>query len=104
MGERTRGRFGAVSAGFRVRGGFIFNAGITISGVLVGVFAVGLTLSGLFPCNEACRNVIAEPNAVGRTQTAAALFSGLGLSLGPCSLTHPSVETDTDSARLPTPW
>jgi hypothetical protein len=85
----------------------MFSAGVTMTGTLIIAFAqrlrrvlpsipsstigvwlltsggIGLIGAGLFACNEGCRNILVEPNLVGRLHTIASLLggSGCGLSL-----------------------
>lgn len=87
--------------------GFLLNAGIVTTGLLVIVFAaglqrssrdggrskvgmillifggIGLGLSGVFACNEGCTNVIKEPNTIGTIHMLMAFVAGMCLSISP---------------------
>lgn len=82
--------------------GLAFNVGVGITGMLAVTFAVGLARqlprgwaarvgsallligglgligAGAFHCNEDCRNILAEPDFVGRLHIVASLLAGLG--------------------------
>lgn len=85
--------------------GVTFNAGVIMTGALIIVFAMGLRRvlpsitsstigfwllstggigligAGLFGCNEGCRNILVEPNFVGRLHTIGSLLGGMGCGL-----------------------
>lgn len=87
--------------------GTIFNIGVMMTGSLVIAFALGLQLqlppkvssrvgvglltfggvgligSGIFSCNEGCRNILTEPDLIGRLHMIASLFAGMGTALAP---------------------
>ena len=87
--------------------GLIFNAGVGVTGVLVIAFGMGmyrqlparpasrvglgllligglgLIGAGYFHCNEGCRNVLAEPDLVGRLHLITSLQTGMGTALAP---------------------
>jgi len=87
--------------------GFAFNFGVAATGVLIATFAIGLrrqlpenwtakagfallVIGGLgligaavFHCNESCRNVLAEPDTVGRLHLIASFLAGMGTGLAP---------------------
>jgi hypothetical membrane protein len=87
--------------------GLIFNVGATTTGVLVIVFGIGLWRqlpprtsakigfgllvmgglgligAGYFHCNEACRNILTEPDFVGRLHIIFSLLGGMGTALAP---------------------
>lgn len=87
--------------------GFLFNSGITTTGLLTAFFAVGLhrefkrstgsnagpililigsiglMLSGIFSCNENCVNIIVENTSVGTLHFVSAFIAGMGLSVAP---------------------
>lgn len=87
--------------------GLNFNIGVTITGMLLIIFAIGLwrefpskmtariglgllVLGGLgligagyFHCNEGCKNILIEPDLVGRLHMVMSLFGGLGAGLSP---------------------
>ena len=85
--------------------GLAFNLGVGTTGVLVIIFALGLQRqlpsrwtakvgsallvigglgligAGVFHCNQGCRNILTEPDFVGRLHTIASLFAGMGTRL-----------------------
>jgi hypothetical membrane protein len=87
--------------------GLIFNFGVAATGVLVIAFArgllrrlpsawtakvgaallaiggLGLIGAGAFHCNQDCRNILAEPDFVGRLHIVASLLAGIGTGLAP---------------------
>jgi len=87
--------------------GMIFNVGVAFTGVLVIIFGlalwrklpvkisakiafilfvmggVGLIGAGMFHCNEGCKNILIEPNIVGRLHSVASLLTGMGTGLAP---------------------
>lgn len=87
--------------------GQAFNFGVAITGMLVIVFGIGLRQqlpskitakigcvlliiggmgligAGYFHCNEGCKNILAEPNAVGQLHIAMSLIAGIGTGLAP---------------------
>ena len=90
--------------------GLAFNGGITVTGLLVLAFALGLKRRlpagwlpragsallagggvgllgvGLFHCDPGCRNVLVEPDWVGQVHILAALLAGTGCGVGPVFL------------------
>jgi len=87
--------------------GLIFNVGVTITGMLLIIFAIGLwrllsakktakiglgllVLGGLgligagyFHCNGGCKNILIEPDLAGRLHMIMSLLGGLGAGLSP---------------------
>jgi len=87
--------------------GLAFNLGVAATGVLVIAFALGLLRrfpptwaarvgaallaigglgligAGVFHCSQDCRNVLAEPDYVGRLHIVASLLAGMGTGLAP---------------------
>lgn len=87
--------------------GLAFNFGVTVTGMLVIAFGIGLRRqlppkitarvgfgllvvgglgligAGVFHCNEGCRNILTEPDFVGRLHIVASLFAGMGTGLAP---------------------
>ena len=87
--------------------GLIFNVGVAFTGVLVIIFGlalwrqlpakisakiafglfvmggVGLIGAGMFHCNEGCKNILIEPDIVGRLRSVASLLAGIGTGLAP---------------------
>ena len=87
--------------------GFAFNLGVATTGVLVISFGfglwrqllassaarigigllviggLGLIAAGYFHCNEGCRNVLTEPDLVGRLHIIVSLIAGMGTALAP---------------------
>jgi len=87
--------------------GMIFNVGVAFTGVLVIIFGlalwrqlpakisakiafilfvtggVGLIGAGMFHCNEGCKNILIEPDIVGRLHSVASLLAGMGTGLAP---------------------
>ena len=87
--------------------GLVFNFGVAATGVLVIAVGIGLwrklppkmsarvgvtllVLGGLgligaayFHCNEGCKNILAEPDLVGRLHIAFSLLGGMGTGLAP---------------------
>ncbi|MEN8196603.1 MAG: DUF998 domain-containing protein, partial [Pseudomonadota bacterium] len=87
--------------------GLVFNLGVAATGVLVIAFALGLLRrlpqawtaivgvallaigglgligAGAFHCNQVCRNILAEPDFVGRLHIVASLLAGMGTGLAP---------------------
>ena len=85
--------------------GLLFNLGVATTGVLIIIFGIGLWLqlppristrigfglllmgglgligAGYFHCNEGCRNVLAEPDLVGRLHLIFSLLAGIGTAL-----------------------
>jgi hypothetical protein len=85
--------------------GLAFNLGVVATGVCVIVFSIGLQRSlpsrwtakvgsvlfligglgligaGIFHCNQDCRNILADPNVVGRLHLISSLFAGMGTGL-----------------------
>jgi hypothetical membrane protein len=85
--------------------GLTFNAGVIVTGSLIIAFALGLRRvlpsilsttigiwllsfggigligAGLFGCNEGCRNILVEPNLIGRLHTIASVLGGMGCGL-----------------------
>jgi len=87
--------------------GLAFNLGVAATGVCVIVFALGLRRqllpktsakigagllvvggfgligAAVFHCNEGCRNILMEPDLVGRVHAVASLIAGMGTALAP---------------------
>lgn len=87
--------------------GLVFNFGVAATGVLLITFAIslprrlpptwtakvgaallvigglGLIGAGVFHCNQDCRNILAEPDFVGRLHIIASLSAGMGTGLAP---------------------
>ena len=87
--------------------GLAFNLGVAATGMLLIAFAIGLPRrlppawtakagsallvigglgligAGVFHCNQDCRNILAEPDFVGRLHIIASLFAGMGTGLAP---------------------
>lgn len=87
--------------------GLVFNLGVATTGVLIIIFGIGLWRelpakapanfggglllmgglgligAGYFHCNEACRNVLAEPDLVGRVHLITSLLAGMGTAIAP---------------------
>ncbi len=87
--------------------GLAFNLGVAATGALVITFAIGLRrelspkwttkvglamlmIGGLgligaggFHCSEGCRNILDEPDFVGRVHLASSLVAGMGIGLAP---------------------
>jgi hypothetical membrane protein len=87
--------------------GLIFNVGVAVTGVFVIAFGIGLREhlppkrcakigvgllvigglglvgAGYFHCNAGCRNILLEPDLVGRLHTIMSLLSGMGPGLAP---------------------
>jgi hypothetical protein len=87
-----------------------FNGGIAVSGLLVIAFAIGLRLRlpkgwlpragstllvgggvgllgvGVFHCDPECRNVLVDPDWMGRAHILVALLAGTGCGVGPVFL------------------
>lgn len=87
--------------------GLIFNLGVATTGVLIIIFGIGLwrqlpariptrigfglvvlgglglIVAGYFHCNEGCRNILTEPDLVGRLHLITSLLAGMGTALAP---------------------
>jgi hypothetical membrane protein len=87
--------------------GLAFNLGVAATGMLLIAFAIrlprrlpptwtakvgsallvigglGLIGAGVFHCNQGCRNILAEPDFVGRLHIIASLLAGMGTGLAP---------------------
>jgi len=87
--------------------GLVFNLGVATTGVLIIIFGIGLSQqlparasarigvgllvlgglgligAGYFHCNDACRNVLSEPDLVGRLHLIMSLLAGMGTALAP---------------------
>ena len=87
--------------------GMIFNLGVAMTGMFVVGFGIGLRRqlspkisariafgllvpggvgligAGYFHCNEGCRNILAEPDLIGRFHTLTSLLAGMGTALAP---------------------
>ncbi len=90
--------------------GVAFDVGVALTGVLVIIFAsglrqnlpsslssriavcllviggLGLMVTGAFPCKPQCRNIIIEPDFVGRVHLIASFISGVGLAWSPLAI------------------
>jgi hypothetical membrane protein len=90
--------------------GVAFNLGVGTTGALVTIFSIGLHHrlpptwttrvgsallmigglgligAGVFHCNQGCRNVLAEPDLVGRLHLIASLLAGMGTGLAPLAI------------------
>lgn len=62
-----------------------FQAKITakIGSALLIIGGMGLIGAGYFHCIEGCRNILAEPDLIGRLHIIASLLSGMGIGLAP---------------------
>lgn len=100
----------SVLGGMPGLGGLMFNVGVVVTGLLVIVFAVGplnrmpqgwttragtaslvvgglgLAGAGVFHCDEGCRNILIEPDGIGRLHIVASLLAGMGTGLAPLFL------------------
>lgn len=90
--------------------GALFNLGVAATGALVIAFGIGLGRqlhasvaaragvgallvggigmigAGLFHCSEGCRNILAEPDLVGRLHIVTSFLAGMGTGLAPLFL------------------
>ncbi|WP_455222977.1 DUF998 domain-containing protein [Kaarinaea lacus] len=87
--------------------GLVFNIGVAITGIFIIVFAfgfyqllpsklsakfafgflvaggMGLIGAGYFHCNDGCKNILIDPDIVGRLHIAASLLAGMASGIAP---------------------
>ena len=90
--------------------GIAFDIGVVLAGVLIIAFASGLrpqlpsgtaskigiyllaigglslVVTGAFPCKPECRNILVEPDFIGRVHLIASFISGVGLAWSPVAI------------------
>ena len=104
--------------------GVTFNAGVIATGSLIIAFALGLRRvlpsilsttigiwllsfggigligAGLFGCNEGCRNILVEPNLIGRLHTIASVFGGMGRRADKCVMLKTALKFVKNHERI----